>query len=277
MAIIALTVRRESAPIRSDGPRRRNERVAVARVGLIQEREQSAMSTIAKRPRPGTAPREPRPAITDFGDQRIVIRGVDRDLYNRLDEAIDERQHIRLAYDGEDLELMTTSRLHEFYADLLGKFVSAVTFALDIDCVPAGETTWKTEEMDRGLQADRSYYFEPEKIRMSRRALKRKSMDPADYPSAPDLAIEIDASRPKVDRPAVYAALRAAEVWRFDGAEVTIEQLQLDGSYARAQTSRFLPVRAEEILRWILDDDATLTLVWERRLRQWARRLRRRR
>jgi hypothetical protein len=57
--------------------------------------------------------------------------------------------------------------------------------------------------MDRGLQADLSYYFDPEKMRVSRQALKRKSMDPADYPSAPDLAIEIDASRPKVDRPAV--------------------------------------------------------------------------
>jgi Uma2 family endonuclease len=263
--------------MRSEGPRRRNERAPVVSVGLIRGMEQIAMSTIANRPRLGTATRQPTPAITDFGDQRIVIRGLDPDLYNRLDEAIGEGQHIRLTYDGKDLELMTTSRLHEFYADLFGRFVSAVTFALDIDCVAAGETTWKTEEMDRGLQADRSYYFEPEKIRMSRRALKRKSMEPADYPSAPDLAIEIDASRPKVDRPAVYAALRAEEVWRFDGAEVTIEQLQPDGSYAPAQTSRFLPVRAEEILRWILDEDATLGLPWERRLRQWARRLRRRR
>jgi Uma2 family endonuclease len=235
------------------------------------------MSTIANRPRPGTAPRKPGPPITGFGDQCIVIQGIDRDLYNRLDEAIGEGQHIRLAYDGKDLELMTTSDLHEFYTDLFGKFVGAVTFELDIECVSTGEKTWKTEEMDRGLQADLSYYFDPEKIRMSRRALKLKSMDPADYPSSPDLAIEMDASRPKVDRPAVYAALRAAEVWRFDGAEVTIEQLQPDGSHAPAQASRFLPVRAEEILRWLLDEEATLGLPWERRLRQWARRLRRRR
>jgi Uma2 family endonuclease len=234
------------------------------------------MSTIAKRPRSGIAPREPAPAITGFGDQRIVIRGVDRDLYNRLDEAIDEGQHIRLAYDGKDLELMTTGELHEYYKILLDKFVDVVTSALEIDHVGAGEKTWKTEEMDRGLQADLSYYFEPEKMRMSRDARKRQSMDPADYPSAPDLAIEIDESRPKVDRPAVYAALRAAEVWRFDGAKVTIEQLQPDGSYAPAQTSRFLPVRAEEILRWLVDEDATLGLPWQRRLRQWARRLRRR-
>jgi Uma2 family endonuclease len=234
------------------------------------------MSTIAKRPRPGTAPGESRPAITSFGDQSIVIRGVGRHVYDVLDEAIGEGQHIRLAYDGKDLELMTTGELHEHYKILLGKFVSAVAFALDIDHVTTGEKTWKTEETEWGLQADLSFYFDPEKMRVSRQALKRKSMVPADYPSAPDLAIEIDASRPKVDRPAVYAAQRAAEVWRFDGAGVTIEQLQPDGSYAPAQTSRFLPVRAEEILRWLLDEDAILGLPWERRLRQWARRLRRR-
>src|SRR5579872_2113846 len=88
--IVALTVRRGSAPMRSEGPRRRNDRAAVAEVGPIRGRERIAMSTIANRPRLGTVPRKPGPAITDFGDQRIVIRGVDRDLYNRLDEAIGE-------------------------------------------------------------------------------------------------------------------------------------------------------------------------------------------
>jgi Uma2 family endonuclease len=235
------------------------------------------MSTIANPPRPEKAPRQPAAAVTDFGDQRIIIRGVGRHVYDVLDEAIGEEQHIRLAYDGKDLELMTTSDLHEYYKELFGKFVSAVTFMLDIDHIASGEKTWKTEDTDRGLQADLSYYFDPEKLRIARDGLKRKSMDLADFPSAPDLAIEIDASRPKVDRPSIYAALRAAEVWRFDGAEVKIEQLQAEGTYAEAQLSRFLHVRAEEIRQWILDDDASRVLVWERRLRQWARRLRRRR
>ncbi len=151
-----------------------------------------------------------------------------------------------------------------------------MAFAPDIEDIPAGEETWKTEEMDRGLQADRSDYFDPEKVRMSRTALRGKSMDPADYPSAPDPAIEMDASRPEVDRPAVYAAPRASEVWRSDGAVVTIEQLQPDGSYAPARASRFLPVRGEGILRRLLDEEAPLGPPWERRLRPWARRLRRR-
>jgi hypothetical protein len=69
-----------------------------------------------------------------------------------------------------------------------------VTSGLDIDYVSCGETTWKMEI--RGLEADLSYYFDPEKVRLARAALARRSMDPADYPP-PDLAIEIDTSRRK--------------------------------------------------------------------------------
>ena len=145
---------------------------------------------------------------------------------------------------------------------------------LDIERITVGEKTWKTEDVGRGLQADLSYYFDPEKIRRAREALKRKSMEPEDYPTAPDLAIEIDASRPKVDRPSIYAELRAEELWRFDGAEVIIEQLQPDGTYAEVPTSRFLHVSGEDVGRWLLDDDATVESVWKRRLRQWAEGLR---
>jgi Uma2 family endonuclease len=153
---------------------------------------------------------------------------------------------------------------------LLGQIIAAVTLALEIDRENVGETTWETEEMDRGLQADLSYYFDAEKLRVARDAFARKSKDKADYPH-PDLAIEIDLSRPKVDRPSIYGALGVVEVWRFDGETLLIEQLQADGSYAPAESSRFLPIRAEDVRRWLLVEDSTRRLAWERRLGEWAR------
>ena len=80
--------------------------------------------------------------------------------------------------------------------------VRAVILGLDLDCVSCGQTTWKS--MVRGLEADLSYYFDPEKVRLAEQAFTRKSMEPADYPR-PDLAIEIDMSPPQVDRPAISA------------------------------------------------------------------------
>ena len=133
----------------------------------------------------------------------------------------------------------------------------------------AGQTTWKTAEADRGLEADQSYYFDPEKLRVARAALARRSMDPADYPK-PDMAIEIDISRSQVNRPSIYKALRVAEVWRFNGITLVIEQLQPDGSYTRVEVSRFLPIPPDEIVAWLTADDALLETAWNRRLYQWA-------
>ena len=97
-------------------------------------------------------------------------------------------------------------------------------------------------------------------------------MDIADYPN-PDLAIEIDISPPEVDREGIYESLQVAEIWRFDGDEVTIEQLGEDGTYVRAEMSRFLPVKAVEIRRWIVEEDSNDQTAWCLRLRAWLRRI----
>jgi len=76
----------------------------------------------------------------------------------------------------------------------------------------------------------------------------RGSGGAAGYPS-PDLAIEVDLSQAKVDRPGIYAALRVPEVWRFLGKSVTIERLDGQGSYNSVDTSAFLLIRADEVAR----------------------------
>jgi len=208
------------------------------------------------------------PLVPVHGDQRIVFRNIDWRAYHALSEAAGEGQHVRLAYDGKDLEIMVTSNIHENWKELLIKIVNAVTLGLDIDYVSCGETTWKTQA--RGLQADLSYYFEPEKIQVAREALARKSIDPADYPR-PDLAIEIDMSSPQVDRPAIYADLGVVEVWRYvNGQKLVIEHLQADGTYAPVEASRFLRISAADILGWLTAEDASRELAWSRRLNEWA-------
>jgi len=212
----------------------------------------------------------PSPAFVPIegGDLRTVFRGVDWHTYNQLSEATGEGQHVRLIYDGKDLEIMVTGNLHEYYKELLGTIVRAVAMGWDLDYVGCGQTTWKT--VIRGLEADLSYYFDPEKVRMAKEALARKSMDPADYPR-PDLAIEIDMSPPQVDRPAIYTDLGVAEVWRLvRGRELIILQLQADGSYASIEESRFLHIRGEDVLRWLNEAATEREAAWNRRLNQWA-------
>jgi Uma2 family endonuclease len=124
--------------------------------------------------------------------------------------------------------------------------------------------------VERGLESDQCYYFNPDKIATAQAALKRKDNDVAGYPN-PDLAIEIDVSPSLVDRPAIYAALGVPEIWRFDGEVIAIERLTDAGAYTVVDRSGWLAVASSEILDWITAEDAQDRGVWAMRLREWAR------
>ncbi len=228
------------------------------------------MSTITPTP-PMGQPEEPTssaPSIPIYGDKRMLFPGVPWETYRSLSEAIGESEHVRLTYDGKDLEILTVGNIHEMVKGLTTDILDAVAMGLDVDYVECGETTW--DAPPRGLQADLSYYFDAGKIRIAREAAARGSKDPNDYPR-PDMAVEIDMSAPQNDRLAIYRDLTVAEVWRLVRLEkVMIEQLQPDGSYAAVPESRFLRVRSEDVLQWIKDGLTARRPDWNRRLRQWA-------
>jgi Uma2 family endonuclease len=175
-----------------------------------------------------------------------------------------------MAFDGEDLEIMTKGVKHEDFRVLLGRFVSELCTELSIAQKSLGETTWKRVALSRGIEADHSYYFSPQKLAAAAAAKAKGSDEIADYPN-PDLAIEVDISPPLVDRPGIYAALKVPEVWRFDGEVLTIEWLGPNGQYAALESSRWLPVRPDQVVPWLVEEDATDETAWARRLRGWIR------
>jgi Putative restriction endonuclease len=208
-------------------------------------------------------------------DERVVIRGVDWDFYEQLVDSIPEDEYIRVDYDGTDMEIvMVISYRHDGVKKRLGQFIEAVAQESEIPYRSGGQTTWKRPEVRRGLEADDCYFFRAEKLAMIAAAMTQESgkwsEDVANYPN-PDLATEIDISRPEIDRPDIYATLQVAEVWRFDDETVYIDRLGEDGRYQQVPESRFLPVTAEEIRRWVVEEDASNESAWARRLRAWVR------
>ena len=76
-------------------------------------------------------------------EERGVMPDVSWEFYDRLSDAVGEQSHIRMAYDGKDLEIMTLGPKHEQSRGLLGSFIEAVAEGLEVDFRPAGSTTWK--------------------------------------------------------------------------------------------------------------------------------------
>ena len=138
------------------------------------------------------------------GETRILIPGVDWRFYDWLVDSIPEGSGVRVAFDGTDVEIMTTSPEHEDFKELLGKFVGLVAEELGIPYKSMGETTWKREGVNRGIEADQCFYFRPDKLTAAAKAKARKTNDVTDYPD-PDLAIEVDLSPSELDRPGIYA------------------------------------------------------------------------
>ena len=149
-------------------------------------------------------------------DQRVVIRDVDWTFYEQLVDSIPEGVNLHVDYDGKDLEIMSLSPLHDVVKKTMGRFVELTAEELEIPCTGWGRRRGSGPRSARGLEADDCYYFAPEKLAAVDGAIARWSKDVAEYPN-PDLAIEVDISPSKIDRPGIYAALRVAEVWRFDG------------------------------------------------------------
>jgi Uma2 family endonuclease len=171
-----------------------------------------------------------------------------------------------MAFDGSNLEIMTKSPDHEKYRQLLGYAVFEIAKVIDLPLGSYGEMTWKRPAIGRGIEAGQSYYVELQKIEA---AAKIKGKHAARRMPPPDLAIEIDISPPEVDRPGIYAAMKVAELWRFDGAKVVIERLGRDGRYRPAPASRLLKVRADELTHWLSVEDTRNETRWAKRLAAW--------
>ncbi len=211
--------------------------------------------------------------LTEVPDRRVVYRGVDWAFYERLVDSIPEGGHIHVDYDGRDVEIMTKGSDHEDWGRMLDWFIGIVAEEFEIPLKGLAETTWKRPALARGIESDQCYYFLPEKIAQYARARKPPATAIADCPN-PDLAVEVDVSRPETDRAGIYAAMRVTEVWRLDGSQIVIERLTPQGTYESVNSSGFLPVRTEDIRRWIIEEDLSDEAAWKRRLRAWIRRKR---
>lgn len=195
-------------------------------------------------------------------EQRFVLHGVSWQTYNALLDEL-ESSAVRLTYDRGTLELMSPSQDHERFKTLIGRVIEMFTEELDIPLQSGGSTTWRKEDLDRGLEADECYYIQHEPQICDRDVIDL-SVDPP-----PDLAVEVEISRSLLDKFAVYAALRVPEIWRYNGDVLRVFALQSDGSYAESNHSVNLPQLDPRQVAYFL------ALRAEKRETEWARTFRR--
>lgn len=153
--------------------------------------------------------------------------------YLDMERLTDDRPGRRLTYDRGRLEVMTLSHLHESVKMLMHDLLKAMADELGVPRKNGGSTTFRNEDLDRGLEPDQCYYLANEPAVRGKDDLDL-SVDPP-----PDVAIEVEVSRSAIDRIGIYAALGVPEVWRTDGESLSVLLLCDDGEYEEQLESRF--------------------------------------
>ena len=199
------------------------------------------------------------------GERRYVVHGIDWAAYETLLEVF-PRRSVRMTYDRGTLEFMSPLYIHERYDNLLAFMIEAVTEELDIPRVSAGSTTFRSKDLDRGLEPDKCFY-----LANAHRLRKTDRID-LDVDPPPDLAIEVEIIKSALDRMEIYAALGVPEVWRYDGEMLQPWRLRADDTYEPTPSSvafPFLPL--SELVRFLIEHDATNDTRWRRGFRAWVR------
>jgi Uma2 family endonuclease len=163
-----------------------------------------------------------------YPGQRIQLQEVNWTEFEAiLDELVDKRA-CRISYSDGVLEIRMPLPEHEIDKELLGDMVKILLEELDIDNECFGSTTFKRQDVVKGIEPDQYFYIENHAIMIGKRRVDL-TVDPP-----PDLAIEVDVtSKTGLD---AYLSLGVAELWRFEDGRLRISLLQ-DGQYQDVTSS----------------------------------------
>jgi len=135
---------------------------------------------------------------------------------------------------------------HETAKRLIGRMIESFTLARGIEIRSSSSTTFKRSEMQRGFEADESYY-----IQHAREVQGIGEIVLSIHPP-PDLVLEIDMTRSSIPKKALFASMKIPELWRYDGVSLWMGRLLQDG-YQDLEQSLVLPGFPREFAAKLID------------------------
>ena len=195
----------------------------------------------------------------------VVLKNISWQTYESLVNELAQQRGIRLTYDRGTLEIMTPSDPHEGNKEMIGRFVETLTEELNVEIRSLGSRTCKREDLARGLEPDKCYYIENERL-----IRDVKQIDLNEYPP-PDLVIEIDITSSSINRMELYANLGVPEVWCYDGSRLIFYQLEGQEYLEREVSPHFPFLSTSEIMGFLEMQENVGETSMIRGFRQWVR------
>ncbi len=196
--------------------------------------------------------------------QRVLLQNVSWQEFEQILEELSDRRAARIAYENETLEIMTPLPEHKANKEVIGDLIKALLEELEIEFLTLGSTTFKNQQMLKGIEPDQCFYILNEfKVRGKKRL--DLSIDPP-----PDLALEIDLT--SRTHPSIYQGLGVSELWRFEKGKIQMNVLR-NGKYEvseRGEIFAALPI-AQVISHYREQSDVVGRNAALRAFRQWIK------
>jgi Uma2 family endonuclease len=195
-------------------------------------------------------------------EQKFLLTGMTWSEYEAMLKIVGERP-IRLTYDQGTLELMSPSYNHERWKRCFYIIFLVLGEELEIPFFSGGSTTFRREDLEKGLEPDECYYIQNASAVAGKKSINLQNDPP------PDLAVEIDITNTSLKRLGIYAALGVPEVWRFDGSNLIFLKLT-DGAYQEITSSQAIPIlRASELQTFLCNFGSEDDIRFLKGFRRW--------
>ncbi|MBW4563287.1 MAG: Uma2 family endonuclease [Mojavia pulchra JT2-VF2] len=198
-------------------------------------------------------------------EMRVLLENISWQTFKTMLAEMGSERKNRLAYDNGTIEIMTPLMPHENSNRLIEVFVGVLCEELGLEIKRTGSLTLTRDDLERGGEPDSSYYIQNEFL-----VRDKENIDLASDPP-PDLVLEVEYSRSKIDKLQLYASMGIPEFWRYNGSVLQIYRLE-GGQYLEVQVSPiFTSVAVREIPRFIQESKQNGEITTTRAFRTWVK------
>lgn len=198
-------------------------------------------------------------------EQRTLLLNITWQTFKTMLAEMGSERVTRLAYDSGRVEIMTPLMQHENSNRFIEGLVIVLCEELGVEVKRTGSLTLTRDDLERGGEPDSSYYIQNESL-----VRDKGNIDLASDPP-PDLVLEVEYSKSKVDKLQLYSLIGIPEFWRYDGSILRIYRLE-SGRYVESSYSpTFTPISVTEIPRFLKESRNVGEITCTRNFRIWVR------
>jgi Uma2 family endonuclease len=204
-------------------------------------------------------------AIQLFGEKRTILENISWQTFKAMLSEMGSQRNNRIAYDSGTLEIMTPLMSHENSNRLIEVFIGVICEEMGLEIKRTGSLTLTRDDLERGGEPDSSYYIQNEFLVRDKENIDLEKDPP------PDLVLEVEYSRPAINKLNLYAAMNIPEFWRFDGKVLRVYAL-VGQQYREVENSpTFDSIPVKEIPRFLQEAKSNGENATTREFRVWVK------